>query len=212
MTTLYMINAAHGTFNYNATTIEKKLVTSGNANGVVNGTCTTVNGPVNSVTVPVISDATGNWFVWVTNPLAAVDLTGTNFTANLRMAESSMNANCGAAILFESYTHAQVLSSSAYFEKATELGTTEAAQNWTATFGNFSIPDNGYLAVWVGAGDSNVNSVAGFTATFWYDGANGATGDSWVSTASTLTDWTPPPMVPINTAYYQAARTRSWYI
>lgn len=139
----------------------------------------------------------GNAITWISEPLSAVTISGT-ITANLRGAESSMNANNQLAIRIGRHS-----SDGTFIEWLTtgsapgvELGTSEAAQNWNPTYTSRTLSNGDRLSVQVFATQVGTGA-SGHTITLWYDGPTAsASGDSWVRFAETLTVYVPPSNPP----------------
>ncbi len=135
----------------------------------------------------------GTRVVWWTPPLSAATVSGT-ITVNLRAAESNMNAN--QQIFFDvdwysgdgaTFKGSLVVDGS----EGAELGTSEAARNFTKTPTSRTLVDGDRLRINVGNLEIGAGAT-GHTTTLWYDGPTAATsGDSWIEFTETLTEFTP---------------------
>lgn len=146
--------------------------------GAQSGNITSVNGPTTLCAGCCVSP-----------PLSAgFTLSGT-VTFNVWASESSLNANAG--VICRLYkrdaatgTLTQVVGDSA---KGTELGTSAAVQNWTAT-PTSTVFNRGDQLVWfIGFTDAGGTMVSGFTLGLRYDGATGADGDTYVQLNENVT-------------------------
>lgn len=151
--------------------------------GVVTGTVTSITG----TTLGLEPSLTP--LVWISPPLDAdVTISGT-LTFNLRMAEAMAAANATAQCVIERVDSVgAIISTVVNSERGTEMGTTEAAQNWTAspTSTNFLRGDR--IRISVAFNDAtSLTMGSGFTLTFWYAGTTAAaSGDSYVTFTETL--------------------------
>lgn len=153
--------------------------------GVDTGTATTVAGPTAGVETVYISAP----LAWISPPLDADITISGSITWNLRAAESSASANAsinGRLEVIDGATGAITLIDQT--ARTVELGTTEAAANFAETPGaGVACKRGDRLRVRVFADDATANMGAGFTVTFWYNGAAGATGDSYLTLTENLT-------------------------
>jgi len=151
--------------------------------------CGTVAGPTSGVEY---SPSAAH--IWITPPLAEdVTISGT-ITFNLRALESSMSANAAVnARLLK--VDCQDLSITEFCKTArtTELGTSEAAANFTATPTSTSFTA-GDRIIFVPFYDDAGTMVTGYTCQFYYGGPTAAgTGDSYVTFTETFSFQTALP-------------------
>jgi hypothetical protein len=157
--------------------LSSEIVTSGNTVQCVGGTT--------SMSAGTSSPTAGN-IVWISKALAAVTISGT-ITVNHRSAESAAQANYGA-----SATVWALISGSANLlgvgGSVTELATAEAATNFNITPTSRTLSDGDRVVVVFHYGAAGGSSASGRTASFFYAGASGATGDSFVTFTETITE------------------------
>lgn len=151
-----------------------------------------------AVTLGKVVGATpsATWWGFVSFQVNAFTLSGT-VTMNLRMRENAMTDNIGAQCIIQRRDASggfvsEVLNS----QKGTEFGTTEAAQNWTATPTSTSFSDGDRICVFgmynaVGAAD-----IAAVGHLFVDGPTSGASGDSFITFTETITAFTPAVFVP----------------
>lgn len=125
---------------------------------------------------------------WVSAPLDQDVTIAGSITMNLRMAETLATANAGAQIVMERIGKlGTVLSTILNSEKGTELGTTEAAQNWSATPTSTAMKKGDRIRVRVAANDAGGTMATGSTITFWVAGpTSAASGDSFLTFTETF--------------------------
>jgi hypothetical protein len=132
---------------------------------------------------------------WMSEPLGAVTISGT-VTFNIRALQSALTVNTTVtAELYRCDINGKILSTiAAAAQGRTELGTTEAANNWTATPTSTSLSNGDRLAVRVFIDDAGGTTTVG-TTSIVVAGAAGATGDSYVQTTEFLPIYVPPNTV-----------------
>ena len=152
--------------------------------GVVSNDVATVAGPTSGVE---IDDATAP-LEWISNPVDQDVTIAGAITFNLRAAESNMSANAAINARIERLdSTGAVVSTVVTTDRTTELGTSEAAENFTKTPTSTNMLKGDRLRVTVFADDSSTTMATGFTVTFWYAGTSGgASGDSFVSFSETF--------------------------
>jgi len=147
-----------------------------------------------------------NGLLFISEPLDAVNISGT-ITANLRASESNAMANYGVAIhIFAIDATGQVQDSSgavSFSNQGTELGTSEAARSWNPTIFSSPIvvPSGGRLLVILEWGETGGTSASGFTASGFYDGLSGATGDTFVTFTEAITVQSAATFIPYRNPY-----------
>lgn len=136
--------------------------------------------------------------IWISEPLNAVTVSGT-ITVNHRSNESNAMANYGAmAFVYKILAGNGAASKIGWAGNTTELGTTEAATSISIIPTSTALADGDMLAVVLGYAAAGGTSASGFTASGFYNGAAGATGDTFVSFTEAITEQTiPPPVVPL---------------
>jgi hypothetical protein len=134
----------------------------------------------------------GSDIYWFTRPLQAVTISGT-ITVNQRAAESVMTANLAAAVSIDRCDiDGTVISNIAFGDTAVEMGTSEAARNWTPTVTSRTLVDGDRIRIRMGA-KVLAGGVSTWTLTHWYAGTTSdASGDSYVTFTETLVEYTPP--------------------
>lgn len=134
----------------------------------------------------------GNIVAWYSPPLAAVTLTGT-ITINMRGLELNMAANQQFYVAISRVngtTGAHIEDISVTIVPGAELGTSEAAQNWTSAVagGSKSISAGDRIKVQVGLAEIGTGA-GGHTGTLFYGGTSaGASGNSFVTFTETITE------------------------
>lgn len=168
---------------------------------------------------------TANTYAWITVGLAPVTISGT-VTANLWMSESNMNANCGSAFsvircqndgtFIESILGCRPFVSTASgttYERGVELGTSRAAQNWTATPASSTLNNGDRLVIAVGFGAAGGTMAGSFTIDLAFDGSTAAAdGDSWIQFTENLAVATTGrfPRIPAIDFIDPAVMTKTW--
>jgi hypothetical protein len=148
-------------------------------------------------------DNTG-YLRFASEPLGAITISG-NVTINIRAAESNAMANYGVGVTIQRYSggslDATILGSVAV---GAELGTTEAARSLTTATTSTAIANGDRIVVtceWYAAGGT---TASGYNLTGYYNGAAGATGDTFVTFTETIVEASsaadPPPY--IGAGYY----------
>lgn len=164
------------------------LLSEARGNGVNNQATSTVAGATNGVEV-------GNNIEWISEPLAADVTIAGSITFNLRMLESAMAANVGAQCVIERLDHlGAIISTVIDSEQGVELGTAEAAQNWSASPTSTAFNKGDRIRVRVAGNDAGGTMASGNTFTFSYDGTTAAaSGDSYVTFTETFSFMTASP-------------------
>lgn len=149
--------------------------------GGENGTSSTVTGPTNGIEV-------GSGLMEFLSPPVDADTTisGT-ITFNLRSLESNMSANVAINCIIERLdSTGAIVSTISQTARVTELGTTEAAANFTATPTSTNMLKGDRLRIRV-YGDDAGTMATGYTFTLVFDGGTaGASGDSYVTFTETF--------------------------
>lgn len=132
--------------------------------------------------VQLTESAGGAVTSWMTNCLQAVTISGT-ITFNIRGLESNALANAGFQVKVERCNAAGVVQSTIVnSERGTEMGTSDAANNWTASPTSTALSDGDRLKITVYANDAGGNMTSGRTVTISLDGPTAAAaGDSYVT-------------------------------
>lgn len=160
--------------------------------GVVSGNDATVAGVATGVEVA----AWGFIGAVISKPLDPVTIAG-NIIVNIRALETNAMANYGVGCSID-HADNSGLTIANIFQGAitsTELGTTEAARNATVAATSRTLASGDRLKFtfrWFAAGGT---SASGFTATGFYSGASGATGDSFVTFTEAITERTTKSLV-----------------
>jgi len=186
-TTLYLTNTLADVNPSSATEYALSL-TRGNAAVSETGVSTDDADPI--LDNSFIDDASGT-VVWLSKPLNAVTISG-SLTVNLRALESSMAANQQSGIWIRRYTNAGDPTTDYIIDETlpsgVEMGTAEAAQNWSATPFSTAIPAGDRIGCNVFAIEIGVG-VTGHTHTLFFDGPTaGASGDSFITFTETITE------------------------
>jgi hypothetical protein len=163
--------------------------------GVVNDVTNAVAG----WTAPIqVTDTAGGTVVdWFTNRLQAFTLTGMA-VANIRALESAATVNgsirCEVARVDNDGTNATIWASwlmSANNARFGELGTSEAAETVNVSGDDLAISDGQRLRIRLYVDDWASAAMAAGTATVFYNGTSAAaSGDSYITFAQTLTEFT----------------------
>lgn len=130
--------------------------------------------------------------VWISEPIAAVTISG-SITYNIRGLESNAMANYGAVAALYRVAAGNGAASQQAFNftinnaSPAEFGTTEAALNFSFTGASRTFSDGDMIALVLTFVTSGSPSASGFTASGFYAGASGATGDTFVTFTETIT-------------------------
>ena len=137
--------------------------------------------------IDLINDVNGTIF-WFSKPLAAVTIAG-SITFNMRMAESAMTTNNGAAVrVIRANGAGAEISTLLTSSHGVEMTTAETARNWAATPTSTAFADGDRLLIKCGA--TEVGAGAANIITLWFDGpSSGASGDSFLTFTETLTEF-----------------------
>jgi hypothetical protein len=131
------------------------------------------------------SATVGAALFWASVRINAITIAGT-ITANIRALESAIAANYGVGCKVYKISGNAIAAAFAQGSNLTEIGTAEAASSiaLTPTSTVFTTGDRiGVLFFFVGVG----GSVAGQTARMFWNGAAGASGDTFLSFTETIT-------------------------
>jgi len=154
----------------------------------VNGN--SVSGPTDGIEVHSTIDG----FDWISPPLAVdVTISGT-ITFNIRFSESDMMANIGPQVLLEviraddlTTDDSNKLETIVNSEYGTEAGTSEGANNWTASPTSTVVRKGDRLRARVLGNDAGGTMGTGYTFSFYFDGpTGGASGDSFITFTETF--------------------------
>lgn len=144
--------------------------------------------------------------VFVSNPLASVSISGT-ISGNLRALESNAMANYGLGfgiyVLTSSGTSTVQLR---VIDSVNELGTSESARTPSGA-NSFSIGNTDRIAMIVFYGGIGT-SASGFTAQGFWNGASGATGDTFVTFTETIVEYTSRPTIPVQRNFIYLRKNR----
>lgn len=216
-----------GSYNWGNATSTFRVLSAARGSGVVSrvdatsaGLPTTVSeANVTALTGVGMNGTTGTWvdtgaLVFISAPVNAFTLAGT-ITVNARAAESAAQANygIGASIHYEADENGSTpgdwggaSAALGVGQNTTELGTSEAARSISITPTSTDLPQGARLIlvlVWCSAGGT---STSGRTATAFYNGASGATGDCFVTFTETITlATTPRPALNLRQAVQRAS-------
>lgn len=123
---------------------------------------------------------------WYSRPLRAVTISGT-ITFNLWGLESAAQANTGFDVLIERCDQdGNVLSTIVRSERGTELTTSAAVNNWTASPTSTSLNEGDRVKITVFGNDAGGNMGNGRTFTMNYGAGTGVNGDSYVQFNETI--------------------------
>lgn len=143
---------------------------------------------------------------WVSNGLAAVTISAAP-TANIRALESNAMANYAVSIyVFKISGDGSTTTMIATGANTTELGTTEAARSITTSLapGSVALADNDRIGILIGWMAGGGTSASTYTASGFYNGASGATGDTFVTFNENITEYVAPAAaVPHSSPYPQ---------
>lgn len=156
-------------------------------------TVATVTGTTSGIEITRSSLSTP--YEWMSPPLSAAATISGTVTFNLRMAESMSQANAGAQCMIERLDNTGgIVSTIVNSEQGSELGTSEAARNWTASPTSTDLVAGDRIRVRVAANDGGGTMATGFTVTLWFSGPTAAaSGDSYVTFTENLTFLTADP-------------------
>ena len=157
-------------------------------------------GNANTQTIgsPACTDLLAGSLVFVTNPLNAVSIVGgSTLTTNIRALESNAMANYGpGCTVYKMPANGGSCTFIGGTGVPTEYGTTEAAFTPAVIHAStVALADGDRLVVFfghVGVG----SSASGFTASGFYAGASGATGDTFITFNETITEQVIAAQVP----------------
>lgn len=157
-----------------------KVTNTSQGAALTTGVTNSVAGP--TAGVQMTKTAGGSALAWISAPLAsAVTISGT-VTLNGWALESNGTCNCGVEVRVYKYSGGSEGAAFLTSEKGTELTTSAALQNWTATPTStaFAAGDRIVLKWWINDAGGTMSS--GRTVTMDYDGATGGSdGDTYVS-------------------------------
>lgn len=165
----------------------------------------------NSVTTVAPGDfwtetAGGTIITWYSAPLDAVTIGAQTLTCNVWGLESNAMANNGMTIAVLVKSNDATTTVATIFDGSTgsaELGTVNAAVNWTIVTTGASVASGERIAVELRAYAVGVGAT-GHTLTANVNGTTAAaSGDSYVRFAETITEFTGPDRVPRSTPYPQ---------
>ncbi len=155
----------------------------------INRTTNTVAGATNGVEI-----VSGNALHYVSPPLAAdVTISGT-ITCNIWASENNMSANVAINVIIERIdSQGQIQETVVKTTRTTELGTTAAAENFTATPTSTAFNKGDRIRARI-FGDDAGTMASGFTFTVALDGpTTGASGDTYIQFNENLTFQTTTP-------------------
>ena len=160
--------------------------------GVTGYTATSVTGPTSGI------EATtgGIYYEWVSAPLAADATISGTITFNIWALESSMSANATVAVILERLdSTGAIVSTIVDSSFGTELGTSSAAKNWTASPTSTNMLEGDRIRARIYFDDATASTMAnGFTLTANINGTSAAAdGDSYFSLTETLSFHTTTP-------------------
>lgn len=160
------------------------LLSTSQGSSVASNSVSSVAGPTSGVNA---GDSGTNITEFVSLPLAAAATISGTITFNLRMAESMTGMNAGAQCVVQRLDSSLAVQETVInSERGTEMGTSEAAQNWTGTPTSTAFNKGDRIRVVPAFNDAGGTMASGFTGTFWWNGAAGATGDSFVTFTENL--------------------------
>jgi hypothetical protein len=131
-----------------------------------------------------------NGLVFISEPLNGVTLSS-SITSNIRASESNAMANYGVGfrVYRKSSGTGDLTQAGSSGLDSTELGTSEAARTaGTVSPGGAVVADGERLVIllsWAAAGGTSAST---YTATGFYNGLSGATGDTFITFAETITE------------------------
>lgn len=199
--TFYLRDTAPSTFNGKWSAADDLPTLAGGAQGWVSLLLSTARGAAaTTLTRAAIAGPTnglelGTNVAWISSPIDQDILVTGSLTINLRMAESSASANCGAQVVVERVDPVGDITQIINSERGIELGTAESAQQWTVTPASIQLHKGDRIRVRVAINDAGGTMAAvGATATLWLNGPTaGASGDSWVRFNETFNVLTSSP-------------------
>lgn len=153
--------------------------------------------PASMPTFTAITDGAGGaTLAWFSNPLAPATITAAQVTLNLHGLESAMTTNiqfssCLIQVCDYGGTAIRNVALADSTTAGAELGTGETTQNFGPTVTAVAIEYGNrlkFVCNFFPFGSTNAG-----TGTFFYNGAAGATGDSYVSFVDTITELAGPP-------------------
>lgn len=163
----------------------RRLGTSrgGGAQGI---TLNTVAGPTSGVDVGSVSSAPHRY---ITPPVDQDVTISGSITFNIWGSESSMNANVAINVAITKITRTGGAVDAVHTtSRVTELGTSNAANNWSETPSSFSLQKGDRLCIRMWGDDSSgANMASGFTFTVRHNGTTAAAdGDSYIQFTETF--------------------------
>jgi hypothetical protein len=182
-TSLYLTDSA-AEVDPNGASYDAKLLSRSRGAGATSKAVNTVAGPTNALLWT--AGAGGNYLEWFSNQVAAFTLTGAVWV-KLRALESNSLAKvrpvleiavCDASganpVVWSKTPHAYVLS------------TSEGSNEFVVSGDDYSVPVGSRIRVRVYIDDYNGGMATSYTATLYYAGAAGASGDSFITFTQTL--------------------------
>lgn len=143
-------------------------------------TATTVAGPTSGVEFGTPTE-------WISEPCAEAVTIAADITFNLWAFESAMTANAGLQVIIERLdSQGQIASTIINSERGTELGTSAAANNWTATPTSTNMLKGDRFRIRVLINDAGGTMAAANTATLRYNFDAATTADSFVTFGETF--------------------------
>lgn len=129
--------------------------------------------------------------IFISNPLNPVTIAG-SITANARALEGNAKANYGACcFVYHLPQNGDIAVKFGSALNTTEIGTTEGNASMVFTPTSTDITAGGRLVVVFGWGAAGGTSASGNTATGFYNGASGATGDAFITFTETISQQSP---------------------
>jgi hypothetical protein len=131
-----------------------------------------------------------NGLAFISEPLNGVTLSG-NVTANIRGSESNAMASYGVGfrLYHKSSGTGDLTQAGSSGLDSNELGTSEAARTAaTVVPGGAVLADGERLVILLEWGAAGGTTASGYTATGFYNGLAGATGDTFITFAETITE------------------------
>jgi len=184
-TDLFLNQSQLSRFDIDTASTTSLLANTRRGSGVATSTTNTVTGPTSGVQCRV--SGAGNVLEWYSPPLDAITISG-DITFNLWAEESAMQANAGMQVIVELCdANYAVKSTIINSEHGTELGTSLAARNWTASPTSTAVKRGDRLRIRVFINDAGGDMASGHTASMTYAGKTAsASGDSWIRFTETF--------------------------
>jgi hypothetical protein len=157
--------------------------------GISSSSTNTVTGPTSGV--QCTWNVNGNPLSWWSKTLTGVTISGT-ITFNVWGSENSMSANSGLQVILDRCDGSgSFISQIVNSEKGTELPTSNAAQNWTASPTSTTLATGDRIRCRVYGNDAGGTMATGFRTIISFGSTSGGVdGDSFITFTETITEGT----------------------